>query len=153
MTKLRFHHQKIEIWDKTGNIEMFSYCDIMYMIYEKPYTSMICMENGKTKKIILQISLIHMLRQLPVVFFRCSPKFIINLIYFKKYIYSEKQILMKDGRMFDVSRRKWNEFQSKLALLPRLSPLCNPCLTCTNACSIKDCFCTKEKNNLLTPEK
>lgn len=91
-------------------------------------------------------------QQLPIVFFRCNPTTILNLCYFKEYIYKEKLILMEDGRTFNLSRRKRCKFQAKLASLPRLSPLCNPCLVCTNACPTRESFCAREKSDRIAPE-
>ncbi|MDR2131619.1 MAG: LytTR family transcriptional regulator DNA-binding domain-containing protein [Odoribacteraceae bacterium] len=147
-----FHHLKIEIHDKNGNIEMIPYNDILYMIYDKPYTLLVWMEKGKTKKKLLQISLVYMEQYLPVVFFRCNPVSILNLCYLKKYDHVERQIAMEDGKIFNISKRKHRDFRVRLASLPRLSPLCTPCLTCTNACLTKDSLCATKKNAHLAHE-
>lgn len=50
MKKNQFHHMKVEIPDNNGNIKMVSYRDILYIIYDKPYTSFVYTEKEKTKK-------------------------------------------------------------------------------------------------------
>jgi DNA-binding LytR/AlgR family response regulator len=137
-TTLRFHHLKIELQDNNGNIEMIPYRDIRYMIYEKPYTILVYMEKEERKKIICELSLVHLEKNLPPVFFRCSPNSILNLGHLRKYSHSEKQILMDDGKEFSLSRRRYCEFKSKLALLPQSSFLCKPCQVCTNTCPERD---------------
>jgi hypothetical protein len=142
----------MEIRDADGNIELIPYRDIMYLTYDRPYTLLVYMEREKKKKIFLQVSLRSIERSLPAVFFRCSQSSILNLCYLQEYRHPEKQAVMEDGMTVSVSRRKYPELQERLASLPRLSPLCDPCLACTNACLTKDSLCAGKKNDRIAAE-
>jgi DNA-binding LytR/AlgR family response regulator len=148
--KLYFHPLKMEVTCNSGDIEMIPYNDILYLVYDKPYTTLCYIENKKEKKNLLEISLTYMEQNLPAVFFRCNPGVIFNLCYFRKYEHHRSVIVMENGMEFPVSRRKISLFQSKKTLLPRLSPLCEPCLICSHDCPARDSFCNRMKEEMTT---
>jgi hypothetical protein len=144
-TILLFHHLKLALPHKNGDVEMISYRDLLYMIYDKPYTTFYYMEHGKVRKCILKISLTYLEKNLPEVFFRCSFTVILNLCHFRKYEHARKVIVMENGMEFLMSRRKNRTFKSKIVSLPRLSPLCEPCRVCIHVCQVRDTFCHQTK--------
>jgi DNA-binding LytR/AlgR family response regulator len=98
------------------------------------------MENGKERKCTIKESMASLEQHLPKGFFRCNPRAIINLCYFREYRYVKKVIVMENGMEFPVSRRKLRLFRSKL---PGLSPLRDPSLVSTQNSNIKDSFCSR----------
>jgi DNA-binding LytR/AlgR family response regulator len=144
-TKPIFHHLKIELLHKNGDIELVPYADILYITYDKPYTTFCYMENRKERKCVLELSLTYLEQNLPEIFFRCNPGVILNLCHFRKHKHVEKVIVMENGKEFEMSRRKSHVFRSKKEQLPRLSPLCEPCLVCIHACQVRDTFCSQAK--------
>jgi DNA-binding LytR/AlgR family response regulator len=136
--QLFFHCDKLEIPNKWGNIEIIKFQDIAYITYEKPYSIFFCLEKQKIKKILFPVSLTCIEQNFPPVFFRCNPAVIINFCYLEKISYSKNQLLMEDGESFSLSRRKVQDFKERKALLDRLAPLHESCLSCINSCHFQE---------------
>ena len=129
---IKFYDQTMEIPIETGK-KVHYYGKLMYVRYEAPYCWLHFADNPKCK---VEIALQEIMRNLPqYVFFQCNKSTIINLCYHTGYNTYTRTVIMDDGKRFELSRRKANVFKNMKEILPRLSPPCPACYTCTK----KDC--------------
>jgi DNA-binding LytR/AlgR family response regulator len=104
MSKIR----KIEYGNKEMRIEWnhkichLKYEDIMSISADRPYSVI----TTPDKKLYMETSLTQMDKNLPDIFFRCSRKEIVNLMYVILYSENEGKIYTNSGKVYNVSFRQ-----------------------------------------------
>ena len=131
-SEIKFYDQNMEIPVEKGEV-VYYYGKLMYVLYKAPYCWLHFADKSKFK---VEHSLRNIMGNLPQrVFFQCNKATIINFCYYRGYNPHTRTVIMDDGEKFDLSRRRKDAFKSKKEILPRLSPPCPVCYTCTK----KDC--------------
>ena len=142
--KIVFHEMKMEIPVKNGLI-VHSYGELMYIIYDEPFCRLYFKDNVKYR---VEVSLQYMLENLPKgVFFKCNRSTILNICYYKEYKKKPLMVIMEDGKELVLSRRVETLFHTIKRHLPRITPPCPGCYSCTcKDCKAKDLFCRRTNN-------
>ena len=137
--KIKFYDQNMGIPDETGEA-VYYYDKLMYVLYDAPVCCLHFSDDSQRKE---EIALHEIMRNLPqYVFFQCNKATIINFCHYKGYNKVTRTVTMNDGVKFHLSRRRVTAFKSMKNSLPRLSPSCPACYTCTkNDCANRVIFC------------
>jgi DNA-binding LytR/AlgR family response regulator len=122
-----FHEYKLEILIN-GKTVIHPYGDILYIITEKPYCKVSCINN---KHYLLLYPLDKFINILPDCFFQCNRSTIINLSRVIEYdCTKEMKIVMENNKSFSISRNKRNDFKEKIHSIVRLTVPFEKCFEC-----------------------
>jgi DNA-binding LytR/AlgR family response regulator len=99
--KIEYDYKEMRIkWDH--KICRLKYENIMSISADRPYSVI----TTPDKKLYMETSLTKMDKNLPDIFFRCSRKEIVNLMYVILYSENEGKIYTNSGKVYTVSFRQ-----------------------------------------------
>ena len=128
-SKIVYHDLKMEIWIETGVISRY-YGELMYVIYDAPYCWLYF--TGKNRYRVV-VTVRNLMQNLPAVsFLKCKRSVILNVCYYKEYDRAKSMVIMEDGRKFKLTRLNVLNFNTIRNNIPRNSPPCPRCYTCTD---------------------
>jgi hypothetical protein len=122
-------------WNK-----IYKYDDILYIISEKPYAKIHCIDKASY---LVNFSLVAFEKRLPDIFFRCGYSVIINLSRIKEYSLSEHKTVMTDDSIIHISHRHIKGFIEAINSFSRLTPPFHCCLSCDKEDRCCRSFCAK----------
>ena len=141
--KILFYDRKMGIPEK-GVIITHYYGDLMYILVDKPYCDLYFTGNIKYH---FEVTLKELMEHLPKAgFLLCKRSAVANLCYMKRFRKNPPTIVMNDDTIFKLSRKNKIELEEMLNRIPRISPPCTPCYTCTDAkCESQIVFCRRKE--------
>ena len=140
-SKIIFHDLKMEISVKNGVVARY-YGELMYIMYDAPYCWLYFADNTKYK---IEATMRYLIDNLPEAFIRCNRSVILNVCYYREYRITLSEVVMDDNRVFTLSRFNSLRFNAMRTSLPRISPPCANCYTCTDECESRSVFCRRKK--------
>ena len=141
-SKIVFHDLKMEISVRDRVIARY-YGELMYIIYDAPYCWLYFADNTKYN---VEITMRHLIDNLPEAFIRCNRSVIFNVCYYREYRIALFEVEMVDSRVFILSRYNVLTFNERRTRLPRISPPYAKCYTCPEAeCESRSTFCRRKK--------
>ena len=103
-------------------------------------------------KYVIDVSLQHIMDNLPdAAFIKCKRSVIINICYYRSYRKNPPMVVMDDGQKFNLSKKNMIEFEMMTKRIPRISPPCKACYSCTDIdCESQVVFCRRKKHSNTT---
>ena len=139
-TKINFYDLKMLIFHKSEKAAYY-YCELMYIIYDKPYCRLFF---SNKKKNVIEMSITTLMEYLPEsVFLMCKRSAIVNLCYLKHLKHDEMTIEMSDGVKFPLSKANIMDFNLMIEKVEDISPYCPDCFACKPTCKKQPLFCRR----------
>jgi DNA-binding LytR/AlgR family response regulator len=122
-----FHEYKLEI-SVNGKTVIYPYGDILYIVAEKPYCKVCCVDN---KQYLLLYPLDKFINVLPDCFFQCNRSTIINLSWVKEYdCTKDMKVVMNNNNAFSISRNRKDDLRKTVHSIARLTVPFEQCSRC-----------------------
>lgn len=131
---ITYHEVDIFICCFSKNL-FLKYCDIIAVTTDRPYV--VFYTKNDIKGVLVNSTLRDIIKHLPNVFFLINQSTIINLYNLSAYTQrgSEYLLYMNNGQLYNVARRKKEEFRARLLYLKKTCSLdCEHRMTCNRIC-------------------